>query len=129
MPTSLPASRTCWLFCCAALAAAATFPLPGRSQEFVEIAARTTASSRKITVQMWVVEVSTDKLRNLGFDWSQITARHETKSQSIDSGAAVAEAVKSIGADQFLGFLRALEKNNLARILAEPSSHREACTQ
>jgi hypothetical protein len=113
MTTHVPASRTCWLFCCASLIAVAiSRPAAG---------ADPAAAAPKITVQMWVVEVSTDKLRNLGFDWSQITTRQEFKTPTIDSPAALADSFKVIGAGEFLGFIKALEQNNLARVLAEPT--------
>lgn len=107
MPTHLPASRTCWLFCCATLAAAVAFPPLGLGQEYVEIAGRTADSSslKKITVQMWVVEVSTDKLRNLGFDWDVIRSTNKEGILPVEK----------------LEFLKSLEQNNLARMLAEPT--------
>ncbi|HEY2414081.1 MAG TPA: hypothetical protein VGI40_17680 [Pirellulaceae bacterium] len=69
---------------------------------------------RKLQVDFWVVEVPIDKLRNLGFDWAQITAggvKH-TRAENIES---ITQA--SFPADQLLPFLKSLEQNSLARTL------------
>jgi hypothetical protein len=123
MTTSLSASSKCWLFCCAAFAAAVAFPPMGRGQEFVEIAGRTAAdssSSKKITVHLWVVEVDTDKLRNLGFGWSQMNSRGEAKTRSVATVADLADASGTSDASHSLVF-KGLEQNNLGRMIAEPT--------
>jgi hypothetical protein len=113
MPTRRSASRECWLFFCATLMTLA--------MSWVAMGQETAKGPPRITVQLWIVEVSTDKLRKLGFDWSQISSQQAFKTQSIDSVAALAEATKGLDANEFLGFLKALEKNNLARLHAEPT--------
>lgn len=125
MPTKLSASRACWLSFCATIFVALASPPLGLGQEYVEIAGRTAAdlsSSKKITVHLWVVEVDTDKLRNLGFEWSQIKARNETTTRSVSSIGDLADAVSAAGDLRgFQRFLKALEQNNLARTLSQPT--------
>ena len=60
-------------------------------------------SKQVVEVKLWVIEVSNTKLRNLGFDWDH--ARGDTK-LADDSN--------------MLGFLTALEQNNIAYALAKP---------
>lgn len=60
------------------------------------------AAKQFVEVKFWVVEVSTTKLRNLGFDW-----------QGLDKSSKTDDPSKQ------LGFLVALEENNLARIPAK----------
>jgi Flp pilus assembly secretin CpaC len=107
------------------LAAAVASPPLGLGQEYVEIAGRTAAdssSSKKITVHLWVVELDTDKLRNLGFDWSQIKARGETTAVSVSTIGELGAAVSAVGdLRELQGFLKALEQNNLARTLSQPT--------
>jgi hypothetical protein len=110
MPTSFPASRPCWLFCCATLIA-------------ISIVGTAFAQEPqpKVTVRMWVVEVEIDKLRNLGFDWSQITSGGKSVTTPVSTAGDVASAFASTNATEFKGFLEALEQNSLARTLAEPT--------
>lgn len=61
------------------------------------------AAKQPVEVKFWVVEVSTTKLRNLGFDWQALEKNPNTDDPSKQ-----------------LGFFLALEQNNLARILAKP---------
>ena len=107
MPTRLQASRLCWLFLCSiALSGMALGQDP----------------PPKITVRLWVVEVETDKLRNLGFDWSQITSNGEIKTTPVVAAGDIAIAGNwKTDARGFRGFLEALEHNSLARTLSEPT--------
>jgi hypothetical protein len=94
-----------WLGCCAiAFAVCSTC--------FSDEPAR--QSPKKLVVEVKVVEVATTKLRNLGFDWTQL-APDGVKHESID------EVLQSAAADRLIGFLEALRQNNLARVLAEPT--------
>jgi hypothetical protein len=73
----------------------------------------------KVVVQIQVLEVATEKLRNLGFDWSRIRPTGTTEKVPVDK---VGDLLKSSDKpEQFLGFLEALQQNNLARMLAEPT--------
>jgi hypothetical protein len=70
-----------------------------------------------LTVQLKVVEVSTAKLKNLGFDWAQVTADGEQKF-SVEN---LATPMKGMSVERLDGFLKALQQNSLARVLAEPT--------
>jgi hypothetical protein len=103
----LSASRASWLFCCALTLAPI---VSGRGDE------RPPAAPNKLVVQaeFKIVEVSTTKLRNLGFDWAQLAPAGQ-------QGKSIDDVLKSAGTDGFVGFLEALRQNNLARVLAEPT--------
>jgi hypothetical protein len=74
---------------------------------------------KKLVVDLWVVEVSTDKLQALGFNWEQLTTDGVKKSSADQLDAFVRQGAGS--GDQFLGFLKALEQNSLARTLCKPT--------
>ena len=61
-------------------------------------------AKQMVEVKFWVIEVSTTKLRNIGFDWDA----SKLHGKANDSAA------------EFLGFLTALEQNNLAHVHAKP---------
>jgi hypothetical protein len=69
---------------------------------------------KKLVVEVKVIEVATTKLKNLGFDWTQLDPGG-VKHESID------EVLQSVATDGLTGFLEALRQNNLARVLAEPT--------
>jgi pilus assembly protein CpaC len=88
----------------------------------------------KILLHVKVLEVSRTKLRNLGFDWAQLS------SGIVQSVSGTLPAVASGGAisplmpagtstlrfgiapgSTFTGFLEALRENDLARLMAEPT--------
>jgi hypothetical protein len=74
---------------------------------------------QRVIVELKVIEVATEKLRNLGFDWSRIRPSGITESILGDK---VGDFLKSpADAEQFSGFVKALEQNNLARTIAEPT--------
>ncbi len=75
-------------------------------------------SPKNLEVNIWVVEVPIDKLRNVGFTWSQLTpsGAKETSGESIKSITQF-----PISVDQFLPFLKSLEQNNLAHTLCKPT--------
>jgi len=86
----------------------------------------------KILLHVKVMEISRTKLRNLGFDWAQISSGGGFISQSVstllqppgtltgNSGATIRFGVVGSGG-QFFGFVEALRQNELARLLAEPT--------
>jgi pilus assembly protein CpaC len=86
----------------------------------------------KILLHTKVMEISRTKLRNLGFDWAQISSGGGFISQSVSgliepigtltgrAGPTVRFGVVGEGG-QFYGFVEALRQNNLARLLAEPT--------
>lgn len=61
------------------------------------------ASEQLVEVKFWVIEISTTKLRNLGFDWNAI---HGSSKLTDDA--------------KVLDFLTALDQNGLAHTLAKP---------
>jgi hypothetical protein len=91
-----------WLLCALVPVLAFTAALAPSLAHAVE-PART--EKQVVEVKLWVVEVSQTKLRNLGFDWSV-----------VDSGKTPLAA----DGQKFLGFLEALEQNNIAQIHARP---------
>jgi pilus assembly protein CpaC len=86
----------------------------------------------KILLHVKVMEISRTKLRNLGFDWAQISSGGGFITQSVstllqapgtltgNSGATVRFGVIGSGGS-FFGFVEALRQNELARLLAEPT--------
>jgi pilus assembly protein CpaC len=86
----------------------------------------------KILLHTKVMEISRTKLRNLGFDWAQISSGGSFISQGVSGllqplgtitgggGPTVRFGVLSSGGD-FFGFVEALRQNELARLLAEPT--------
>jgi hypothetical protein len=74
----------------------------------------------KLVVEVKVAEIYVQKVRNLGFDWAQISATGGIKKRSVE------DVVQSLNrepasAEGFAGFLDALAQNGLGRILAEPT--------
>ncbi|MEQ8837388.1 MAG: pilus assembly protein N-terminal domain-containing protein, partial [Lacipirellulaceae bacterium] len=91
---------------------------------------------QQVLLKVKVMEVSRTKLRRLGFDFAQISGSNVFAS----SAAGILSAVSSAGAtgsvpgqgqtvefsvvdggDSFFGFLDALQQNNMAKILADPT--------
>ena len=91
----------------------------------------TVGGVHKVLLHVKVLEVSRTKLRNLGFDWAQISGGGFI-TQSVSgllqtpgtltgiAGANVRFGVISDGGE-FYGFLEALRQNNLAKLMAEPT--------
>jgi len=92
----------------------------------------TVGGVHKVLLHVKVMEVSRTKLRNLGFDWAQISTGGSFLSQSVsgilqppgtltgNAGATVRFGVLGDGGE-FYGFLEALRQNNLAKLMAEPT--------
>jgi pilus assembly protein CpaC len=91
----------------------------------------TVGGVHKVLLHVKVLEVSRTKLRNLGFDWAQLSSSGGFISQNVSnllqtpgtlggSGATVRFGVIGDGG-QFYGFLEALRQNNLAKLMAEPT--------
>jgi pilus assembly protein CpaC len=86
----------------------------------------------KILLHVKVMEISRTKLRNLGFDWAQLSTGSSFISQGVSGilqnpgtqvgtqGATVRFGVVGSGGE-FYGFVEALRQNQLARLLAEPT--------
>jgi len=86
----------------------------------------------KVLLHVKVMEISRTKLRNLGFDWAQISAGGGYISQGVSGilqapgtvtgtqGATVRFGIIGNGGS-FFGFVEALRQNELARLLAEPT--------
>ena len=99
----------------------------------------TVGGVQQIMLKVKVMEVSRTKLRTLGVDWAQASSGGSIVASSI-SGliSSVAPATATAGAtagasgetfkfavvdggNAFFGFLEALQRNNLAKILADPT--------
>lgn len=92
----------------------------------------TVGGAHKILLHVKVMEISRTKLRNLGFDWAQISTGGGFISQGV---SGILQAPGTIGGTQgatvrfgvignggsFFGFVEALRQNELARLLAEPT--------
>jgi pilus assembly protein CpaC len=88
----------------------------------------------KILLHVKVLEISRTKLRNLGFDWVQLSAgisqsvsgvlpslaQGQVISPLMAPGSATIRAGIASGSN-FAGFLEALRENDLARLMAEPT--------
>lgn len=87
----------------------------------------------QVLLHVKVMEVSRTKLRNLGFDWQQISGANTVTSMGAGliggdgAGGVVASSAATFlfsvvsGGNEFFGVLEALRQNNLAKILAEPT--------
>ncbi|MEM9353877.1 MAG: pilus assembly protein N-terminal domain-containing protein [Planctomycetota bacterium] len=90
---------------------------------------------QQVMLKVKVMEVSRTKLRRLGFDFAQFSSgggfvassisglisSFDSASQAVTtSGETVAFGVVD-GGDSFFGFLDALQRNNVAKILADPT--------
>src|SRR5205085_1889808 len=58
---------------------------------------------KKLVVELWVVEVASDKLEKLGFGWEQLSP-DGTKKFAVDRVAKLF-ADRQVAGDQLLGFL------------------------
>ena len=90
---------------------------------------------QKVLLHVKVLEVSRTKLRNLGFDWAQISstgfvtqgvsklipATGGVLAQPVPLGGSTIRFGITDGSEQFYGFLEALKQNNLAKLMAEPT--------
>lgn len=89
---------------------------------------------QQIMLKVKVMEVSRTKLRNLGFDFAQFSSGGgivTSISGLIQDSSISGQTVNAIGgtasfgvidgSDAFFGFLDALEQNNIAKILSDPT--------
>lgn len=85
----------------------------------------------EVLLHVKVMEISRTKLRNLGFDWAQLSSGGSFITQNVSgifqapgtlsgAGATVRFGILGSGG-QFYGFVEALRQNELARLLAEPT--------
>ncbi len=98
----------------------------------------TVGGVQQILLKVKVMEVSRSKLRNLGIDWAQSSGTDFITSgvsgllsQVSASGSGIGftrtgttstfELFVADGPDAFLGIVEALQKNNVAKILADPT--------
>lgn len=95
----------------------------------------TVGGVQQVVLHVKVMEVSRTKLRSLGFDWADISSNGFVVQGA--SGLIPATATGLIqpvplssntlrfgitdGSNNFLGFIEALERNNLAQLLSEPT--------
>jgi Flp pilus assembly secretin CpaC len=78
------------------------------------------STAAKVTIEIQVIEVATDKLRAIGFDWSHFTTQG-IKNLTVDQVLGEAQNDNQAIADQLPGFLKALEQNGLARTVSSPT--------
>ncbi|QDS98973.1 pilus assembly protein N-terminal domain-containing protein [Adhaeretor mobilis] len=91
---------------------------------------------QQVLLKVKVMEVSRTKLRSLGFDFAQFSGANGIASGAaglIQAGSAVVDGTTTLtggetlafsvinGNDSFFGFLEALQENELAKTLAEPT--------
>ena len=95
----------------------------------------TVGGVQQVLLKVKVMEVSRTKLRTLGVDWAHFTQDGTSVASSISGiiNSADSSGVTSLadnttfqfavfdGGDTFFGFLEALQQNNLAKILADPT--------
>ena len=92
----------------------------------------TVGGVQQVMLKVKVMEVSRTKLRKLGFDFAQISSGGYVASgisgllTSVTAGGATAvgqtaEFAVFDGSDSFFGFLDALQQNQMAKILADPT--------
>ncbi len=93
----------------------------------------TVGGVQQVLLHVKVMEVSRTKLRTLGFDWAKITGDDfiisgasdlltATTSATVTSNSGVNMAFGIVsGNDAFFGVLEALRRNNVVKVLAEPT--------
>ncbi|NOY42013.1 MAG: histidine kinase [Planctomycetes bacterium] len=96
----------------------------------------TVGGVQQVLLKVKVMEVSRTKLRNLGVDWAQISGSSFVSSSisglissvsSSNTGVSVSASGDTMrfgvvnGNNSFFAFLEALEQNNVAKILADPT--------
>ena len=95
----------------------------------------TVGGVQQVVLHVKVMEVSRTKLRNLGFDWAAISsngfvvqgaaglvpASVTALSQPVPLTSDTLRFAVTNGTENFNGFLEALERNNLAQLLSEPT--------
>lgn len=95
----------------------------------------TVGGVQQVVLHVKVMEISRTKLRNLGFDWANISsngfvvqgasslipATAAALSQPTPLGTTTLRFALTDGTESFQGFLEALERNSLAQLLSEPT--------
>ena len=90
----------------------------------------TVGGAHQVALHIKVMEVSRTKLRSLGFDWSQASGANTITSLAAGAADAITAAAADgggmtfgivDGANSFSGLLEAMRRDNLAKILAEPT--------
>jgi len=95
----------------------------------------TVGGAQQVLLYVKVMEVNRTKLRDMGFDWAEITKNGSFISQSVsglqNSNSSIpltpnldANTLKFgilSGGNQFFGLLSAMQKNQLVKVLAEPT--------
>ena len=93
----------------------------------------TVAGVQQVALHVRVMEVSRTKLRTLGFDWAQFSGANSVISGAaglilgMADGALVSSGAETFafgvvdGNNSFFGVLEAMRKDNLAKVLAEPT--------
>jgi hypothetical protein len=93
-------------------------PAPLAATSVVDREIPAASNAKSLTVHLKVVEVNRDKLKKLGMKWSQLTPESQ-KEVSIDSIDSLVH--DGFPAHQLNGFLKSLQQNGLARVIAEPT--------
>ena len=91
----------------------------------------TVGGVQQVVLHVKVMEVSRTKLRSLGFDWANISSNGfvvqgasslaASGTTGFPLGASTFRFGIADGSNNFQGFLEALERNNLATLLSEPT--------
>ncbi len=94
----------------------------------------TVGGVQQVLLKVKIMEVSRTKLRSVGFDWAQVSGENyavssvsgilrsvATNAGSVFSGSGTMNFGIINGNNAFFGFLDALQQNNLAKILADPT--------
>ncbi|NQU25252.1 MAG: pilus assembly protein N-terminal domain-containing protein [Candidatus Nealsonbacteria bacterium] len=92
----------------------------------------TVAGVQQVALHVRVMEVSRTKLRNLGFDWTQVSGANSVASGvagliSAGTGTLATSGAETFafgvvdGGNSFFGVLEAMRQDNLVKILAEPT--------
>jgi pilus assembly protein CpaC len=96
-----------------------------RLQKEIDQLRAVSGTAQQILVKVQVLEVARTKLRKLGVDWARVVdvkdangtnAKQANKSIPLDCGFGVFDRTEEI-----FGFIDMLQKNNIAKMLAEPS--------
>ena len=81
---------------------------------------------RQVLLHVKTMEVSRTKMRQLGFNWSEIATGFQIVSAPAEIASADLQFNIINGSEQFSGFMRAMREDGLLKILSERRSIRSA---